>query len=170
LSTPAEIPGRVRPVPLWFRRNGKWILALVLAGLVVSRFNLHLGYIDDDKRQTAKLIEQFHERMNTGQFDEIYADAHPAFRKSLTAQEWLHHMADAREQYGKFETMRSSRFNVIMGAPVQIRAAYTSTFEKGEATELFSFAREGNKVQLLIYGISPNGIRFGSSGPGSKAQ
>jgi len=79
-------------------------------------------------------------------------------------------MREVRAQYGRFKSARTSRLNLLMGNPIQIRAAYNSTFEKGQATELFGFAGEQNRVQLLIYGISADGTRFGSSGTNPKAQ
>ena len=136
---------------------------MLLAGLVLSRLSLHLGYVDDDKKQVVRLIEQFHERMNSQQFDEIYNDAHYVFRKSLGREEFIRHMQETRMRYGSFTSLTSSKVNVIIGAPVQIRAAYNSTFEKGEATELFSFVREGHKIQLLIYGVSPRRTPFNNS-------
>jgi hypothetical protein len=157
-STGAE----AAPTQGWVGRNWKWILVLFIAALAVSRFSLHLGYVDQDKNVAAKLIEQFHERINAGRFEEIYDDAHPAFRNALSKQDWLRHMQENRDHYGLFRAAKSSKLNVIMGNPVQIRAAYVSTFDKGDATELFSFAREGQKVQLLIYGISPGDTRVGS--------
>jgi hypothetical protein len=168
----SEIPEEFlsKPTGLWFHHNWKWLFGLLLAGLLLSRFTVHFGYVDDDKKQAAKLIEQFHDRMNTERFDEIYEDAHPAFRKSLSKEEWLRQMQENRQQYGPFKMTSSSKINVIMGAPVQIRAAYNSTFEKGEATELFGFAREGHKVQLLIYGISPATTQSNPSGSGLKTE
>jgi hypothetical protein len=131
---------------------------------MLSRLQVHLGYLDEDKKQTVQSIEQFHKRMNVEQYEQIYADADPAFRNSLTREEWLQHMHEVREQYGGLKSTKLSKLNVLMGSPVQIRAAYSSMFEKGQATELFGFAREGDKVQLLIYGISADGVRFGSAG------
>jgi len=147
------------PARGWVHLNWKWILVLVVAVLVLSRFSLHFGHVDHDKELAVKLIGQFHEGMNVGRFEEIYDDAHPAFRNTLSKQEWFRHMQETRQQYGSFKAAKSSTLNVVMGAPVQVRAAYYSTFDKGEATELFSFAREGHKLQLLMYGISPGVVR-----------
>ena len=115
------------------------------------------------KKLAVKLIEQFHERMNTGHFEEIYDDAHPAFKNALNKQDWIGRMQETREQYGLFKMVGSSKVSVLMGAPVQIRAACYSTFDKGQATELFSFAREGDKIPLLIYGISPGDTQLKES-------
>src|SRR3954467_10118125 len=89
---------------MWFRHNRKWLFGLLLAGLVLSSFTIHFGYGNDDKKQALKLIERFHDRMNTERFDEIYEDLHPAFRKLLTKEEWLQHMQENRKQYGTFKT------------------------------------------------------------------
>jgi hypothetical protein len=138
-----------------FRRTWIWIAALILGAVLVSRVTVHFGYINDDKKEVAERIDEFHTRMNLMQFDQIYNDADPAFRASLRREEWSKHMQDTRERYGAFRNSAPWKMNVVMGAPVQIRAAYTSNFEKGNATELFAFAREGHRIQLLAYGIYP---------------
>jgi hypothetical protein len=82
LLTPEESQGLVSRTWLWLRYNWKWMVGLFLAGLVISRFDLHFGYVDEEKKEAVRLIEQFHERMNAEQFEQIYDDADPAFRKS----------------------------------------------------------------------------------------
>jgi RHS repeat-associated protein len=113
------------------------------------------GYIADDKAATAKAIEQFHVRLSKGQIDEIYSDADESFRRSQTREVLITAIQATRARFGGFKTMTHSELNVIVGAPVQIRAAYDSIFEKGNATELFVFLKHGNKVQLSRYEIYP---------------
>lgn len=144
----------------WFRRNLKWIgiLAfLFLAGLVLWRSGVGFsflagGWLNEDEKQALKMVELFHERMNAGHFDETCDDAHPAFRQAESRQEWLRHMKETRVAYGLYRLRRSQTLKVIMGPPVQVRVYYESTFEQGDATETFSFARDGDKLQLLEYG------------------
>jgi hypothetical protein len=45
--------------------------------------------------------------------------------------------------------------NVLPGPPVEIRAVCNSAFEKGDATELFSYIKEGHKLGLAFYEIRP---------------
>jgi len=139
-----------------FRQSWIWIgLALILGAVLLSRVTVHRGYIDDDKKRTAEQIDEFHARMNLSRFDQIYDDADPAFRASLKREQWSKHMQETQDRYGAFKNAAPPKVNVVMGAPVQIRAVYTSNFDKGDATELFAFAREGHKLQLLAYGIYP---------------
>jgi hypothetical protein len=64
-------------------------------------------------------------------------------------------MQATRARFGEFRQVTDSEMNVIVHAPVEIRAAYNSKFEKGDATELFVFLRRGNQIKLAMYQISP---------------
>ena len=168
-DTSAESQNVETPQAGWLRRNWKWGILVVMAVIALSRFTIHIGYVDQDKNETVKLIEQFHERMNAGHLDEIYDDANPGFKKALSREDFFRRMQETHEQYGQFRTVKASRVNVIKGAPVQTRVAYYSIFEKGEATEFFAYAREGHHLQLLTYGINPGGAQFyGSGSPGER--
>jgi len=142
------------PTAQCFRRNLKWIFAfLFLAGLVLWRLGVGFSFLTGDEKQALEMVELFHERMNAGHFDEVYDDAHPAFRDAESRQEWLRHMKETREDLGLYRLRRSQTFNVIMGPPLQVRVYYDATFEQGDGDEQFSFARNGDKLQLLEYGI-----------------
>jgi hypothetical protein len=76
----SEAQGKALHTSQWLRRNLKWIgiLAfLFLAGLVLRRSGVGFSFLDEDEKQALKMVELFHERMNTGHFDEMYDDAHP---------------------------------------------------------------------------------------------
>ena len=144
------------PTSQWFRRNRKWISIiafLFLAGLVLWRLGVGFSFLDEDEKQALEMVELFHERMNAGHFDEVYDDAHPAFRHEISRQEWLRHMKETREDLGLYRAKRSFNVNAIVGPPVQVSVSYESTFEQGYGTEEFSFARKGDKLQLLKYFI-----------------
>ena len=146
------------PTSQWFRRNLKWIglfAFLFLAGLVLWRVGVGFSFLDNDEKQALEMVELFHERMNAGHFDEVYDDAHPAFRHEISRQEWLRHMKETREDLGLCRLRGSNVLNEneIMGPPVLVGVTYYATFEQGYGREWFSFARNGDKLQLLEYGI-----------------
>ncbi len=149
----------------WLSRNWKAILVLIVVGALLSilpiHFGLHLGYIERDKSETVKLIEQFHQRMNAGQFDQIYDDASFYLQRSATRETLIGAMRKAENDCGVFEKVDSSKINVVMGAPVEIRAVYDSRFEKGDATEWFVFVVEGRGIRLKFYDVQ----RIKSSSP-----
>src|SRR5215471_5667446 len=157
---PSHTQSRGLPTSQWFRRNRKWIGIfpfLFVAGFVLSLsggdFWFQVGHLDKDRNQARQMVNLFHERMNAGHFEELYDDAYPAFRHDVSRQEWLRHMKETREGYGLYRLRRSQAFDVIVGPPVQVRVTYESTFEQGEARETFSFARDGDKLRLLEYGV-----------------
>jgi len=65
---------------------------------------------------------------------------------------------DTQHIFGAFKKVTSSELNVIPASPMQIRAVYNSTFEKGDATELFVFVKESDAVQLVQYQIFPGTV------------
>jgi hypothetical protein len=102
----------------------------------------------------------FHLRYNAGQFDQIYDDASLYLRKSANRDALIGAMRKAKNDYGAFERVESSRISVVRGSPVEVRAVYTSSFEKGDATEWFIFVVEGRDIRLRSYNVqgikSPN--------------
>jgi hypothetical protein len=141
----------------WLVQNWPWalgLLAVLLAlGFLRSHVIFYAVYFDRDKNTVGKLIEQFHDRMNAGQYDQIYDDANQAFKQSEDRESLLNVMKETRNQYGLFRSVLDSEMNVV-GPPEQISATYNCLFEKGPATELFGFARQGHNLQLTSYQIS----------------
>ena len=139
----------------WLGRNWKAILGLIVVGallfLVPVHFGVHFGYIERDKSETMRLIDQFHARMNAGQIDQIYDDASLGLQRSESREAVIGTLRKARDDHGAFENVESSKIEVVMGPPIEIRAVYNSKFEKGDATEWFIFVIEGSDIRLRTY-------------------
>lgn len=108
-----------------------------------------------DRNETIRRIEEFHARLNRGQFDQIYENASSALQLSTGYQGLTGTMRQINQNYGAFQRVESSKVEVVMSAPVEIRAVYDSVFEKGPVTEWFVFVIEGNDVRLRTYFVSP---------------
>src|SRR5262249_45779082 len=121
---------------------GVLVIASLLGSCTPTSISVKPGYFEEDKKVTARAIEQFHNRINAGQVDEIYNNASSDFRRAQGRDGLSRAMQETRSRFGKFERVTFSELNVIMGAPVQIRAVYNSVFEKGETTELFVFVKQ----------------------------
>ncbi|HSK43017.1 MAG TPA: hypothetical protein VLA83_03910 [Candidatus Binatia bacterium] len=152
------------PRRTWFARNWAWCVpaALLLTGAwiwILFRPTLRPGYIEDDKKEATEAIAQFHSRVMAGQFDQIYKDADVTLKSTQSKEALLQGMQATRNKYGVFQQVTFSQLNVIIGNPVQVRAVYNSTYEKGDTTELFTFLRRGNKLKLSYYSISPGAVK-----------
>lgn len=135
------------------------VMVLACAGAsVYACIRVRPGYIDEDKALTMKAIEQLHERLNLGRFDEIYGNTSEAYRSARKRDDALVAMKLTRVQFGAFQDATHTEINVIVGAPVQIRAVYNSTFEKGAATELFVFLKEDRGPRLAEYQVYPGTV------------
>jgi hypothetical protein len=113
------------------------------------------GYVEDDKRTAELAIGQFHERFNTEHYQEIYDDAHDIFKKGQRQDDAIKAMEQTRDRFGKIEQVTDKWINVIIGAPVQIRAVYNTKFSKSDTTEMFIFVKERDAVKLVQYQIHP---------------
>ncbi|HEY2363152.1 MAG TPA: hypothetical protein VGK36_18670 [Candidatus Angelobacter sp.] len=129
--------------------------SIIYLVLLISCVSVRPGYIEDDKRDALRAIENFHARLSSGQYAAIYDASDPALQQTGSREELIAAMQATRARFGEFRQVTDSEMNVIVHAPVEIRAAYNSKFEKGDATELFVFLRRGNQIKLAMYQISP---------------
>lgn len=141
----------------------KWIIFCIVGFYLIFRIasSVRFGYIDEDKSATEDAIQLFHDRLSNEQFDEIYKDMHPQLAQTRSREEFIKSMRDTRDKYGRVVEVTYSKLNVIVGAPVQIRAVYNTTYEKGKTTEIFNYIREGNKVRIANYNIWLGTVNLG---------
>lgn len=114
------------------------------------------GVVDaeQDKKAAIKEIQLLHERINSEQYGLIHDDACAFWRQSFNRESTIQVMKDTRQDIGKFVriTDKHSRIEVFTDrTPVEIRAAYTAEYEKGEVLELYTYIKEGRKVKLLLF-------------------
>jgi hypothetical protein len=135
----------------------------MLAGVLVAtgscKVSARPGYVEDDKKATVQAIEAFHQRLSAAQFEDIYREAHQAFRDTGSREQLLSAMRATHDRFGAFQRVTSSQLNVFVGAPVQIRAVYNTNYEKGDATEQFTFLRDDGHVRLALYSPSLGSVR-----------
>ena len=112
------------------------------------------GYIDEDIKVTEAKIDTFHERMNIEQIDAIVEDASDLMKNALSKDALFITMKNLRNDLGRLVRVKDKKVNLIMGAPIQVRALYSSTFENMEVTESFIFIKEnGTDYRLASYQI-----------------
>jgi hypothetical protein len=95
-----------------------------------------------------KAVDHFHALLSAGRFDEIFDDADPTFR-SQSRQKLIGAMQETYAHYGSFEHVTFSQLNVIIGAPIQIRAVYNSTFARGRPLNCSHSSTARGKSGLL---------------------
>ena len=117
------------------------------------------GYKAQDQKAAEKAIAQFHARLNSGDFEHTYVDADDAMKRAGSKDQLLAAMRQTQEKFGAFQGAAYSKINVIVRAPVEVRAVYNSRFQRGDATELFGFVKREDTLRLAYYNISPGTAR-----------
>lgn len=109
------------------------------------------GYIDEDKAAAEEAVALFHDRFNAEEFESIYDDAYEGFQQSRGKAELLACMRRNYAIFGRFQSIIDKQLDVIIGAPVQVRAIYTALFEKSDVTEVFVFYKVEGQMRLVLY-------------------
>jgi len=104
------------------------------------------NYAQDKTVATA--VERFHAQYNDDEFVAIYNESTLSFQSTTTKSKLVALMNQTKERYGEVVN------TVLIGEKAfpdgQIRSAYNTKFQKGEATELFIWQLEGKKARLQM--------------------
>ena len=130
-------------------------MLMVVGALLAACLKMRAGHLDQDTAETIEAIAKFHARLNAGQFGEIYESMHDAERRAWKQGDAVALMKQTHDQFGAFREATNIELNVIVGAPIEIRAVYNSKFDNGATTELFVFRREDSEPKLARYEIYP---------------
>jgi hypothetical protein len=124
------------------------------AGLASCSVSMRAGYKEDDKKTVERAVDRFHEMYNAGKGHEIYQAAHETFRRSMTEEALAAAMKGTQEKYGNVDHVTHRWLNVLIGNPIEVKAVYNTEFQKGGATEQFSWVVDGTNAALVSYQIS----------------
>jgi hypothetical protein len=97
---------------------------------------------------------QFRERFGAGQYAQIYRDAAPEFRDSITEFEFGQMMIRLSNKLGRFRSASQRSWNVHFGTGGRtITLGFASEFEKASAVEAFVWRSQGDALVLQVYKI-----------------
>ncbi|MDR3711600.1 MAG: DUF3887 domain-containing protein [Puia sp.] len=113
--------------------------------------NVKAEYIAEDKQLTEQEIKKFHGRFNSEDYDSIWNQAAPGLQQAVSKKDFLTFLNNGHQQCGKFKGIIDKRVNVVGGSPVQIRVIYNSQFDKAVLTEMFTWLKTGEEIQLAGY-------------------
>ncbi|HJT82357.1 MAG TPA: hypothetical protein VJ719_14280 [Chthoniobacterales bacterium] len=110
----------------------------------------------DNVKQAEAEVDQFHQRWNEQYFTRIYNDAHIEFRNVQSAQKTIGQLQHNRNFYGNFKsgTQQSVKFSP-QGPDKEITLDYQSVYDRGTASEVFTFRITKGKPLLRNYRMVP---------------
>lgn len=143
-------PPRVAPRKrvLW-----KWSLAATLVLTAILYWRCGTGLLQG-KKLSGNGVQQFHALLNSGQYDQIYDGASDAFRASGNKADMIKFLQAVHRKLGDAGSYTLKNLNVTATTTgTYITAEYGTTFTQGDAVEIFTWLRSGQKVLLYRYNV-----------------
>jgi hypothetical protein len=100
-------------------------------------------------------VAAFHERLNAGQYEEIYSEAGDEFRNVAPKEKVLTLFSAIDNKLGKVKSSSTKTWNVkTYNFVTTVVLVVDTQFERGVGTESFTFRVSGDKATLLGYNIN----------------
>lgn len=104
-------------------------------------------------------VAHFHQQLNQEQYNQIYREAAPAFRKAEKRADFLAFAGAIHRKLGNVKDTTQENFNVNFGtAGTEVVVGYATKFDEGNATEQFTWRIVGQKPILLGYRIDSQAL------------
>ena len=109
--------------------------------------------VDEGKEQAKaeRFVVRFHDLYNASRFEEIYNLLDDSVRSSVNKEEFSTALQQTFTKWGKVRESKLSEAKVFFENPVQVRAIYNITYEKGQGQEWFITNIRGEDARLVEY-------------------
>lgn len=104
-----------------------------------------------EQAKADRLVVRFHDLYNASKFEDIYGLLDDSVRQSVNKEEFVSSLQQVAEKWGKVRDSKLSEGKVFPGNPIQVRAIYNVTYEKGPGQEWFSSLIRGDDARLIYY-------------------
>jgi hypothetical protein len=136
----------------------KWsflfLLALVAWGMYQCTSALRMG-----SRLAEPAVQQFHQRLDSGQYEAICSEAVEVFCASGTAGETMRFLKGVHEKLGNAGAAQKGNMNVNSSTGgTFVTVQYNTTFALGPAVETFTWIKSGNSLKLYKYDVRSNAL------------
>jgi len=106
---------------------------------------------EKEQAKADRLVTRFHELYNASKFDDIYALLDDPVRQSVNKEAFVSALQQAFTKWGKVRDSKLSEAKVFPGNPIQVRAIYNVTYEKGQGQEWFTSNIRGDDARLVQF-------------------
>jgi opacity protein-like surface antigen len=128
----------------------------MLAGLAVAM----AGCSSSAQRAEAQeAVSKFHQLLDSGQFEEIYADSADDLKKLSAQSDFVALLSAVHRKLGTTRSAESRGWNVnYQTSGTYVTLAYKTAYARGEATEQFVFAMQKDAPALAGYHINSTAL------------
>jgi hypothetical protein len=106
-----------------------------------------------------KAIDQFHERLNAGDLDAVYETSGNQMKTAATKDFLSQFLAAVHRKLGNFQSGKTAGWNdQVMTGGHTLTINYSAEYERGSASESFTFSIENDRATLEGYHINSNAL------------
>jgi hypothetical protein len=107
------------------------------------------------KETAERAVEKFHNQLNAGQFQQIYAECDEGFRKAVTEQDAIALFEAVRRKLGTVQEAKPTGWHVnATTGGTAVTLGYDVQFSEGKGVEQFVYRVSGDKATLLNYNVN----------------
>ncbi len=116
-----------------------------------------LAGCSSEQSREALAVREFHQRLEQGRIDLIYASS-SEFLRSQLSEDAVPAVPVGDERLGRLEGSERAHYNrtPVQGGPDLVLAFYNSRYAKASCLESFSWRVEGNDLKLATYSCARN--------------
>jgi hypothetical protein len=124
----------------------------VAIGLTLGLVVVSLGACRSEQRREERAVREFHQRLEQGRADLIYANASTALRAQFSEAQFKQFLADTGT-LGRVHSSERAQYNrtPVSGGPDLVLAYYNTRYAKASCLESFSWSVEGETLKLASY-------------------
>lgn len=121
--------------------------------LLLSLLTCSCTQILEGKKAAEQGVTTFHNLYNENKADEIHSSSNKKFQESTSQEKFQKTVTALNSRLGKVTATTQVGFNVNINKSTLIVLTQNTTFERGTATETFTFEVQDGKASLLSYSI-----------------
>jgi hypothetical protein len=104
-------------------------------------------------------VNEFHQKLDAGEFTAIYSATHPDFKKASTEKDFVALLEAIHRKLGRVETTNQAGWNVNShNLNTNVTLNYQTKFAGGDAVETFNYRVKGGKALLYGYNINSQAL------------
>jgi hypothetical protein len=157
-TPPTPIPDFASAKPAPKRVLWKWSFAIM--GLLLVYFLWQCGTALYSGRDLSNAsVREFHQKLNDGRYEEIYNGADEGFTSAGTRDEVIKFLTAVHTKLGNAgsESLTNVRVNSTTNGTFLV-VQYSTTFDRGSATETFTWRKSNGALKLVGYNINSNAL------------
>lgn len=134
-------------------------MSRLLTGLVALVGILCGCSMSADTAVAERAVPKFHDQLDAGRFDAIYADSADELKKATTQQDFVAFLDAVHRKLGNTKASNKTGWNVnYQTSGSFVTLGYKTTFDGGSAQEQFVFRLQDETAALVGYHINSTAL------------